>query len=47
MVLVLARADVEAARAKLREGGEEIVYEIGEIVQGEGIDLRGLESWAL
>lgn len=47
MVLVVARGDVDAVREKLKEGGEEVVYEIGEVVWGEGVELVGVESWAL
>lgn len=49
MVLIVGKEDVATVSEKLREGGEEaVVYEIGEVVQGEGsVDLQGLEAWAL
>jgi len=45
MVLVVARADVDEAITALRESGEPVVYRIGEVMTGEGVDLRGLEAW--
>ena len=47
MVLVVDKEDVDAVKGKLWEGGEYDVYEIGEVVEGEGVDLQGLEAWAL
>lgn len=47
MVLVVAKGNVDSVREKLKEGGEDVVYEIGEVIEGEGVDLQGLEAWAL
>jgi len=45
MVLVVARADVDEVKKLLHAHGEPPVSEIGEIISGKGVELRGLETW--
>jgi phosphoribosylamine--glycine ligase/phosphoribosylformylglycinamidine cyclo-ligase len=44
MVLVVAEEDVEGVVRGLRDRGE-IAVKVGEIKQGQGVEMRGLESW--
>ena len=45
MVLIVARKDVDEVVRALKEGGEPVVYEIGEIKSGDGVELMGLDTW--
>lgn len=46
MVLVVGREDVDAVRDVLvLDGGEKGVCEIGEIVQGAGVELKNVDTW--
>ncbi len=45
MVLVVARADVDEVKKLLHGHGEPPVSEIGEIISGKGVELRGLKTW--
>lgn len=46
MVLVVAEGDVESVVSGLREQGE-TGLRIGEVKQGAGVEIRGLESWGV
>ncbi|KAI5121141.1 hypothetical protein M0805_007139 [Coniferiporia weirii] len=46
MVLIVARGDVDEVVRVLTDSGEPSVYEIGEVVAREGVELRGLDTWA-
>jgi phosphoribosylamine--glycine ligase/phosphoribosylformylglycinamidine cyclo-ligase len=46
MVLVVGRDKVDAVKQSLQNaGGDADVYEIGEVVPGNGVDVRHLEAW--
>jgi len=45
MVLIVARANVDAVVHGLAEHGEPGVQRIGEVTQKEGVEMRGLETW--
>ncbi|EJD03673.1 bifunctional purine ADE1 [Fomitiporia mediterranea MF3/22] len=47
MVLVVARKDVESVLRSLHESGETVVHEIGEVVSGKGVELKGLDTWTV
>ncbi|KAF8591862.1 aminoimidazole ribonucleotide synthetase [Ramaria rubella] len=46
MVMVVGRGDVEAVVGALGERGEQVVR-MGEVKEGEGVEMRGLESWGV
>lgn len=46
MVLVVGREDVDGVVRALRDNGESVVYEIGEVVAKKGVELKGLDTWA-
>ena len=45
MVLVVSRAHVEEVKKSLLSNGETAVYEIGEVTSGQGVELRGIDTW--
>ena len=45
MVLVVAEGDVDGVVRELGERGESGVMRIGEVVRGQGVEMRGLEAW--
>lgn len=46
MVLIVAREHVLEVTRLLKNAGESEVYDIGEITDKSGVELRGLESWS-
>lgn len=47
MVLVVAEGDVDGVVRELGERGESGVMRIGEVVRGQGVEMRGLEAWVV
>lgn len=45
MVLLVAPADVDFVVRGLAKHGEPGVLKIGEVTQGEGVEMRGMQSW--
>ena len=46
MILVVHPQNVQVVSQTLRANGETSVYEIGEVISGKGVELKGLETWA-
>lgn len=46
MILVVHPQNVQAVSQTLRANGETSVYEIGGVISGKGVELKGLETWA-
>ncbi|KAK4056611.1 Bifunctional purine biosynthetic protein ADE5,7 [Microbotryomycetes sp. JL221] len=46
MVVVVGQDKVDEVEKSLRENGQANVYRIGEVQQGEGCEMRNLESWS-
>lgn len=46
MVLVVAKDNVDAALASLKDAGESTVYTLGEVTDRSGVEMLNLESWA-
>jgi phosphoribosylamine--glycine ligase/phosphoribosylformylglycinamidine cyclo-ligase len=46
MVVVVGKDQVEEVTKRLNEDGAAKVYRIGEVQDGEGCVMRGLESWS-
>ncbi|TFK56567.1 phosphoribosylformylglycinamidine cycl [Heliocybe sulcata] len=46
MVLVVDKSNVESVTASLKNAGSATVHVIGEIVAGNGVEMRNLESWS-
>lgn len=47
MVVVVGVNEVEEVTRLLKADGHAAVYRIGEVQQGEGCEMRGLENWSL
>ena len=45
MVLIVSREHVDEVKQSLIANGEQVVYEIGQVIPGQGVELRGIESW--
>ncbi|KAH8119908.1 bifunctional purine ADE1 [Phellopilus nigrolimitatus] len=45
MVLIVGREDVEEVIRVLKASGESEVYEIGEVIPGRDVELKGLDTW--
>jgi phosphoribosylamine--glycine ligase/phosphoribosylformylglycinamidine cyclo-ligase len=45
MVLVVSPSHVEEVKRSLLANGEPVVYEIGEVTDGQGVELRGIDTW--
>lgn len=45
MVVIVAKENVEEVMVLLKQSGESAVYNMGEVVTGKGVELRGLDSW--
>ncbi|KZT30731.1 phosphoribosylamine--glycine ligase [Neolentinus lepideus HHB14362 ss-1] len=46
MVLVVDKNNVDSAATALRNAGSAMVYVVGEIVAGTGVEMKNLESWS-
>ncbi len=46
MVIVVAKDKVERALQSLRENGEDKVFVMGELVEGAGVRIEGMERWS-
>lgn len=45
MVIIVGKDNVGEVKKVLEQSGESVVYEMGEVVSGEGVELRGLDKW--
>lgn len=45
MVIIVGKDNVGEVKRVLEQSGESVVYEMGEVVSGEGVELRGLDKW--
>jgi len=45
MILIVGRDDVDKAILTLQASGER-VYRVGEVVAGEGVEMRNLYAWS-
>jgi len=46
MVLVVGQSHVDDVLRVLHESGEPVVHRMGEVTNGQGVELRGLDTWA-
>lgn len=46
MVILVSPENLEEAIQSIKDSGEPVVYKIGEIVDGSGVEMRNLEAWS-
>lgn len=46
MVILVSPENLEEALQSIKDSGEPVVYKIGEIVDGSGVEMRNLEAWS-
>ena len=47
MVVVVGKDELNEVLEALKRDGQANVYQIGEVQQGEGCEMRGLEGWGM
>ena len=47
MVVVVAKEQLDEVMAALKSDGTANVYQIGQVQEGEGCVMRGLENWGV
>jgi len=45
MIVVVRPTDVEEVIQNIQDGGEPVVYKIGQIVNKSGVEMRNLNHW--
>lgn len=47
MVVLVSPENVDEAIQNIKDNGEPVIYKIGQVVNGSGVEMRSLEAWSL